>query len=140
MRFLNLVAVPHPSGNRIDVRWVHPNPTQFPGVRVVRRERTHPLSPTPTSPQQGVVVADINPTAPEQSLVLGQADRKYSATDTGLKGETVYYYSLFAYAANPPHYDIDRHNRVEAMATAPYNSAGQMVDLLRPCTTAMIRW
>ena len=40
MRFLNIVATPHPSGNRIDLRWVHPNPTQFPGVRVVRREGT----------------------------------------------------------------------------------------------------
>src|SRR5215472_5295649 len=125
MRFLNLVAVPHPSGNRIDVSWVHPNPTQFPGVRVVRRERTHPLSPTPTSAQLGVVVADTNPTAPSQSRIQVRADGRYTATDTGLKGETVYYYALFPYAGSPPNYDIDRHNRAVAMATAPYNSAGQ---------------
>ena len=130
MRFLNIVATPHPSGNRIDLHWVHPNPTQFPGVRVVRREGTHPLSPTPTSPQQGVVVADINPTAPNQSRSLVQVGGSYTATDTDLKGETVYYYSLFAYAGNPPNYDIDRHNRAVAMATSPYNSAGQMADLL----------
>ena len=130
MRFLNIVATPHPSGNRIDLRWVHPNPTQFPGVRVVRREGTHPLSPTPTSPQQGVVVADINPTSPGQSLVLVQAGGSYTVTDKGLKGETVYYYSLFPYAGSPPNYDIDRHNRAVAMATSPYNIAGQMADLL----------
>jgi hypothetical protein len=131
VRFLNLVAVPHPSGNRIDLIWVHPNPTQFPGVRIVRREHTHPLSPTPTSPQQGVVVADTNPTSPSQKLIQVRGDGSHFATDeTGLKGETIYYYSLFPYAGNPPNYDIDRHNRAVAMATAPYNMAAQMADLL----------
>ena len=130
MRFLDIAAVPHPSGNRIDLSWRHPNPTQFPGVRVVRRERTHPLSPAPTSPQQGVVVADTNPTSPSQNQIQVRADGSYTATDTGLKGETVYYYALFPYAGNPPNYDIDRHNRAVAMATAPYNIAGQMAALL----------
>jgi hypothetical protein len=130
MWFLNIVAVPHPAGNRIDARWLHPNPAQFPGVRLVRREGTYPLSPTPTVPQQGVVVADTNPTAPSQSRIQVRADGSYTATDTGLKGETIYYYALFPYAGNPPTYDIDRHNRAAAMTTAPYNSAGQMVDLL----------
>ena len=129
MRFLNLVAVPHPSGNRIDLSWVHPNPTQFPGVRVVRREHTYPLSPTPASPQQGVVVADTNLPSPSQIQV--RSDGSYFTTDdTGLKGETVYYYALFPYAGAPPNYDIDRHNRAVAMATAQYNMAGQMADLL----------
>src|SRR5262245_11605097 len=130
MRFLNLVALPHPSGNRIDLSWVHPNPTQFPGVRVVRRERSHPLSPTPTSSQQGVVVAETNPGSPSQSQIQVRADGSYTATDSGLRGETVYYYALFAYAGNPPTYNIDRHNRAVAMATAPYNIAGQMTELL----------
>ena len=130
MRFLNLVALPHPSGNRIDLTWVHPAPTQFPGVRVVRHERTHPLSPTPTSSQQGVVVADTNPTSPNHSRIQVRADGSYFATDIGLKGETVYYYALFPYAGDPPNYDIDRHNRAVAMAMAPYNIAGQMADLL----------
>ena len=130
MRFLDLAAVPHPSGNRIDLSWVHPNPTQFPGVRVVRRENTDPLSPTPTSAQQGVVVADTSPTSPSHNQIQVRGVGRYSAIDAGLKGETVYYYGLFAYAGNPPTYDIDRHNRAVAMATAPYNIAGQMADLL----------
>lgn len=129
MRFLDLVAVPHPSGNRIDLRWVNPNPAQFPGVRVVRRERTHPLSPAPVSSQQGVVVADTNP-APGQSPIQLQTDGSYATTETGLRSETVYYYTLFPYAGNPPAYDIDRHNRAAAMATGPYNMAGQMAELL----------
>jgi hypothetical protein len=131
MRFLNLVALPHPSGNRIDLNWVHPNPTQFPGVRVVRGERTYPLSPTPALSQQGVIVADTNPTSPNQSRIRVRDDGSYFATDeAGLKAETVYYYALFPYAGNPPNYEIDRHNRAVAMATARYNMAGQMADLL----------
>src|SRR5262245_43405589 len=130
MRLLNLVAFPHPSGNRIDLRWMHPNPAQFPGMRLVRRERTHPLSPTPASPQQGVIFADTNPTSSGQSQVQVRAGGSYTATDTGLKSETVYYYALFPYTGNPPNYDIDRYNRAVAMATGPYNIAGQMANLL----------
>jgi Phage tail protein (Tail_P2_I) len=130
MRLLDLAAVPHPSGNRIDLTWVHPTPIEFPGVRVVRRERTHPLSPTPASAQQGVVIAETNPTSPGHNRIQVRADGSYTASDTGLRGETVYYYALFPYAGNPPAYDIDRRNRAEAMATAPYNSAGQMAELL----------
>jgi hypothetical protein len=131
MRFLDIVAAPHPAG-RIDLRWRHPNLTQFPGMRLVRREGTHPLSPTPTPPQQGVVVADTNPTA-SQKPILVQADGRCSvADDINLKGENVYYYTLFPYAGNPPNYETldHRHNRVAAMATSPYNIAGQMADLL----------
>jgi hypothetical protein len=59
-----------------------------------------------------------------------RGDGSYFATDIGLKGETVYYYALFPYAGNPPNYNVDRQNRATAMATAPYNMAGQMADLL----------
>ena len=59
-----------------------------------------------------------------------RADGRYTATDTGLKGETVYYYAIFPYAGNPPNYTIDRHNRAVAMATAPYNITAQMAALL----------
>ena len=130
MRLLNLAAVPHPSGNRIDLSWMHPASAQFPGVRVVRHERTHPLSPTPALSQQGVIIADTNPTSPNQSRIQIRGDGSYFATDSGLKGETIYYYTLFPYAGAPPNYDIDRRNRAVAMATAPYNIAGQMAELL----------
>src|SRR5262249_19587101 len=94
--------------------WSNPDFTEF-GVRVVRREGTHPLTP-----DDGAVVV-------EGMFFL-------SATDRGLKGETVYYYTLFPFTQDDPHgpptYDPDPHNRVSAMATAPYGFAGQMYALL----------
>ena len=111
MALLNITARAHPEGNRIDLTWANPNPA-FPGVRVMRREGTHPLSPT-----DGVVV-------PTGADLL-------SATDTGLKGETVYYYALFPFQGVVPVFDVvDLHNRTAAMATSPYDFAGQMYALL----------
>jgi phage tail-like protein len=110
MRLQAIVAVSHPAGNRIDLSWGLPT-AAFPGVRVVRREGSHP-----TAPDDGVVVAE------GISLV--------SAADSGLKGETVYYYALFRYRGDPREYDIDRANRVAALATAPHDHAGQMYALL----------
>ncbi len=113
MRFLSLSAAAHAEGNRIDLAWTFPEGMD-PGaqhVRVVRREGSHP-----TSPEDGVVVA--------QGVGL------VSAVDTGLKGETVYYYALFSYSGDPPVYDIDRHNRIATLATSSYDHAGQMHALL----------
>src|SRR4051812_22758333 len=110
MRLTKITARAHIDGNRIDLSWSNPAPTEF-GVRVVRRKRTHPLTP-----DDGVVVAH------GMSFL--------SASDLGLKGETVYYYTLFPFTQEgplgPPTYDGDAHNRVSAMATAPYDFAGQM--------------
>jgi phage tail-like protein len=132
MRLLQISAQPHTAGNRIDLTFAHPNPAQFPGVRIVRREGTHPTSPLPASPRQGIVVADTNPAAAALSKIDVGADGLYRATDNSLKGETVYYYSLFPYSGSPPAYDIDLHNRIAAMATAPHAMAEQMAELLPP--------
>jgi hypothetical protein len=110
MRLLNIKARAHPDGNRIDLSWDNPHPVDFPSVRVVRREGTHPMKP-----DDGVVVVSTGP---------------LSATDLGLRGETVYYYSLFPFHGNPPQYEDDLHNRASALATAPYDFAGQMYALL----------
>lgn len=53
MRLENITAVPHPQGNRIDLRWNNPTPAEYPGIRVVRRESTYPVSP-----DDGVLVAE----------------------------------------------------------------------------------
>jgi phage tail-like protein len=122
MKLQHVSAAPHPSGYRIDVSWVNPDPAAWPGVRVVRRTGTHPASP-----DDGVVVAEGTdlPSAP----VTGGA-RGYSIADAGLQGETVYYYALFPYADGASGYASDRENRASAMATAAYGMAERMHGLL----------
>ena len=110
----DITAVARPEGNRIDLRWTIP-PEQAaqvsPGIRVVRREGGHP-----TGPDDG------------QLVVEGPGISAHS--DTGLRGETVHYYTLFPYAGNPRVYDPDPHNRASAVATSPYDFAGQLYAML----------
>ena len=47
MRLLDIAALAHPSGNRIDLSWTNPDPVTFPGMRVVRRESLPKLMPLP---------------------------------------------------------------------------------------------
>lgn len=111
MRLTNITAAAHSAGNRIDLSWTNPAPAQAPGVRVVRRTGTHP-----TGPDDGVAVAHG----------IGLT----SASDTGLQGETVYYYTLFPFSGSPPVYSPDPRNQTSAMATAPYDFAGQIYAML----------
>ena len=126
MRLLNITASPHPFGNRIDLHWRLPANSPFTRVRVVRRTSSHPTTPNPADATEGIVLPEI----PEQSFVI---DREQ------VRGETVYYYSLFPYntvkangaiVISDPANQIDRRNRTQAAATSPFNSAGQMAELL----------
>ena len=252
MRLKSIRATPHPSGNRIDLTWVNPDPDQYPGVRVVRREGTYPTSPedylfslelnfqsdldnellssalrlefsdnqvslsdnaivsieVPDSKwrildgekkyvirkgentlnvyDESILVADpflfslelnfqsdldnellssalrlefsdnqvslsdnaiVSMEVPDSKWRILDGEKKYvirksdsalnvydegltSAADKNLRGETVYYYTLFPHKGEPPEYRFDRHNRTAAMATAPHDMAGQMYDLL----------
>jgi phage tail-like protein len=106
-----LQAVAHPYGHRIDLSWVDDaDPVPGSGVRVVRREGTFP-----TGPDDGTLVADVVSAS--------------SCTDDGLPGETVFYYSLFAFAGNPPVFSPDP-AMISAMTTARYDFGGRMYDLL----------
>lgn len=107
----DVTAVAHPDGNRIDLSWTNPDPAGRPGIRVVRREGGHP-----SGPDDGVVVADGTGIT--------------TARDTGLRGETVYYYSLFPYTGTPPAYDVDPHNHAGATAVAPYDLSGLLYGML----------
>lgn len=111
MRFDAISAKPHPAGNRVELGWRFPAAPDFTGVRVVRREGSHPIGP-----DDGVTVA--------------QGIGTEAVVDGGLKGETVYYYSLFGYRGDPPEYDIDRANRIDVLVSAPHDQAGQMQALL----------
>jgi len=111
MRLLGITATAHSDGNRIDLSWSFPDPKHPVNVRVVRAEHTHPVKP-----EDGVLVA--------------QGNGITTATDTGLLGEHVYYYTLFPFTGSPPVYDPDPHNAAEAMATASYDFAGRLHALL----------
>jgi hypothetical protein len=111
VRLLDITATAHRDGNRIDLSWTNPAPAANPGVRVVRREGGHP-----STIGDGVVVA--------------HGTGLTAATDTGLHGERVYYYTLFPFHGDPPQYEPDPHNRASAMATAPYDFAGQLYAML----------
>jgi hypothetical protein len=111
MYLKDISAKPYPGGNRVDLSWVNTNPEEYPGVRVVRRKGTHP-----TSPNDGILIVE--------------GEGLSFAVDENLMGETVYYYTLFLYRGDPPEYQYDRQNRVSAMATSPFNMAGQMYNLL----------
>ncbi len=111
LRLTQITAEARPEGNRIDLRWENPEASLYPGMRIMRRTQTFP-----TSPEDGDLVTD--------GLDLKTIE------DKELKSETVYYYSLFPYRNDPPEYEIDKANRVSALATGPYNMAGQMADLL----------
>ncbi|MDT7797392.1 MAG: hypothetical protein QOI78_825 [Actinomycetota bacterium] len=117
MRLTGITATPHPDGNRIDLAWAYPPPPPppapvvTPGVRLVRAEGSHPLMPA-----DGFTVA--------QGIGLA------GATDRGLAGERVYYYTLFPFTGDPPVFDPDPHNLVNAMATSRYDFAGRIYAML----------
>ncbi len=129
MRLEQIEAIPHPAGNRIDLSWSRPEPAAFPHLRLVRREGSHPVTPEPASPRQGVVVADTQPAA-EQGLIEADAEGVFHAVDQGLKGEVVYYYSIYPYRDGPLEFDVDRRNRGAALATAANDFGGRMYRLL----------
>ena len=122
MQLRAIKAAPHPFGGRIDLAWTNPDPSAFPQTRLVRREGSHPRTP-----DDGVVVAEAA-ALPFTEDIHGA--RTYSVADEGLQGETVYYYTLFPYQGNVAGAPVDPRNRTAAMATASYDFAGWMYELL----------
>jgi hypothetical protein len=53
-----------------------------------------------------------------------------TVSDTDIKAEQVYYYTLFPFSGDPPMYEFHRANRTAAMATGPYDLAGLMYKML----------
>jgi phage tail-like protein len=111
MRLKNIKAIPHPFGNKIEIIWDNPDPVQYPGVCIRRKEGTYPVSPDDGCP-------------------VTEGENLNSVVDENLKGETVYYYMLFPYKGDPPEYQIDRHNRISSIATSPYGMAERMYNFL----------
>ncbi|MGK8558153.1 hypothetical protein [Nocardia gipuzkoensis] len=112
MRLVDIAAIADPAGHRINLSWNYPaSAPPGSGVRVVRAPSSYPLTP-----QDGVTVAE------------GVGIR--TADDTSLSGEKVYYYTLFPFTGTPARFEPDPANRISAMATASYNFARQMYELL----------
>ena len=70
------------------------------------------------------------PRAPRTASWCSRSAGRTAASDTGLQGETVYYYALFPFTGSPPQYNDDPHNRISAMATGHYDFAERMYQLL----------
>ncbi|MFF4897846.1 hypothetical protein [Streptomyces sp. NPDC001068] len=111
MRLLDISATGHSDGNRIDLTWAYPDGAAPAGVRVVRREGTHPADP-------------------DDGTTVAEGTALTTATDDGLRGEHVYYYALFPYTGNPRAYDPDPHNVASATAVTPYGFADRLYGLL----------
>src|SRR6267142_700659 len=112
MKLLELRVATHPEGHRIDLRWLNPDPAGHPGIRVVRREGTFP-----EGPGDGVVVVD----GAGLYVGLDALGREIHVHhDTGLLGDTTYYYRLYPFfpaPPAPPTYDDDPENRAIGFAS-----------------------
>lgn len=122
MRLTAITAAASADGNSIVLTWINPDPATYPGIRVVRKKHTYPVTV-----HDGVVVLDGTDlhdslTSPGEAL--------HSYLDENLKGETAYYYSLFPFQGDPPEYVVESHNRCHAMATSPFGFADQMYEQL----------
>ncbi len=177
MRLKDIAAIPHPFGNRIDLMWTNPDPSGYPAIMVVRRERAYPESTGDgTIVTGGIVNIDLSFQnrldnklltddlwrvlfdnhvflSPAAAILIESPGSKWLIKDRGLthvviknndilqvyiasfidenlKGEVIYYYTLFPYKGDPPQYHFDSRNRVSAMSSSPYNMAEQMYKFL----------
>jgi phage tail-like protein len=123
MRLSSLAATPHPDGHRVVLTWANPLPAEWPAVRVVRREGTHPQSPA-----DGVVVLDGAPDLVGTDAAGATLHRLEDGD--GLRGGAVYYYALFPARGDPPELSADRANRVASLSAARHGMAAEMYALL----------
>lgn len=131
---LEIRAIPHPWGHRIDLEWVCPDPLDhreeqdYAGLRIMRRQGTWPTAPDGGDLVIEAETADLTYTLDPQD----QVHHVYRLEDEGLAGETVFYYTFFLFTGDlaQPVYDLDVRLRAAAMATAPYDYAGRMATLL----------
>jgi hypothetical protein len=112
MQVNNLKAEPDPRGGRINLSWTNPDFPKFKGVKILRRAFTFPGT------------ADIGTDReiydePASPATAGKI-RRFS--DTGLKGETVYYYAVVVYDDSLPNPNYDA-AFVSAITTTPYKTA-----------------
>lgn len=134
----NLKAEPNACGGQVDLCWKNPSRDEFPnfkGVKIVRRERRFPgVSP----PKYSTAIHDF---IYDGTLVYDgkfkedeRFEKEISFSDKGLKGETVYYYTLYIYddnidPAKVKHF-TSRASRIAAMAASNYGIGDELYKLL----------
>ncbi|MBE9545273.1 MAG: hypothetical protein IMF02_12310, partial [Proteobacteria bacterium] len=116
-----LKAIPHENGHRIDLSWKNPtdeewfetpfSQSQFAGVRVVRKEQIFPANEN------------------DGDILTDPSFKKECFSDTGLKGQTVYYYTIFTFDDAHKFYS-DRNSRISAIATTNYGTSEKLYSLL----------
>ena len=120
MQVRDFKAESNSRGGRIDLSWINPTLSEFPGfmgVRILRRKLTQPETAiqggqvSPVAPTQ--IVFDSGPAAPGASGFF---------SDQGLKNETVYYYAAVAYSAT----QVSPLVFASALATTPYQTADDL--------------
>jgi hypothetical protein len=123
MKVHDFKAEPNPRGGRIDLTWVNPAAAEFPGfqrIRILRREFTEPV----ITLAAGVIT--IESPAVEiynQPQTPGESGR---ISDRGLKGETVYYYTIVAEGLASGLPVLGPAANASALATMPWLSAEDM--------------
>lgn len=121
MEVSSATAEAGPRGGEIRLDWTNPTGAGFGGVRVLRREGSYPELEDLDNP------ALAHELIHDQPAAQSPAAARVRLLDTGLKPETVYYYSLVAYDTvgknSPP-------QRVSAMTTAPYQTAQHLYEKL----------
>ncbi len=127
MQVRDFKAESNSRGGRIDLSWINPTATEFPGftgVKILRRKSTQPEAAiqggqvAPVAPAQ--IVFDSGsaaPAAPGASGVFND-DNNHK----GLRGETVYYYAAVAYSAT----QVSPLVFASALATTPYQTADEL--------------
>jgi hypothetical protein len=125
-RLRSIVATADPAGGYIDLRWVYADPGRPTSpdeatarLRILRRERTYPATPT-----DGVIIAD-NTAGDDPRLLMSNGGASCHVRDGGLKGETTYYYSLFSLDENG--FASDPFGRTFALSSSPFGRSAVFV-------------
>jgi hypothetical protein len=108
----NITAQPDPRGSRVALSWTNPILPGFKGTQVLRRELEFPLVPPDVRNSEGVIFDDV-------STPAGATGQFF---DTGLRGESVYYYAIVTYdTAFRPYAAF-----ISAMTCVPYQTAAYL--------------
>lgn len=114
MLVVNLKAAVNPVGGQIDLSWTNPVWPGLKSIKVLRREAAFPEG---VSDQKAIIIY-------ENLTPVPGGNEGFS--DTGLKGETVYYYSVIACDPVPNYFPAF----IAAAASDSYNSAAYLYGLL----------